>query len=236
MAQQKTARVAHVLDLSETTRLVELEPSESLDFVGGQYIIVNSGIELPDGKVAKRAYSFLSADARQERLVLAVKRVGPASTWMHERSVGDEVPFSGPWGKWLADDARPRPTLVLATDTGITAALGLVRGRAFAPQLESVELVWLVEDEHYFLPDAFVRAGLPSTVAYRQLELPPVGHAARIPAAVAHAQTLLAERGGPFESVFLAGDGAAIYPIRDALGVEGARLESFFNNPAKKSA
>ncbi|HEX4456456.1 MAG TPA: oxidoreductase, partial [Polyangia bacterium] len=53
-----------MLDLSETTRLVELEPAESLDFVGGQYIIVNSGITLPDGKVAKRAYSFVSADTR----------------------------------------------------------------------------------------------------------------------------------------------------------------------------
>ena len=235
MAQQKTARIAHVLDLSETTRLVELEPEESLDFVGGQYIIVNSGIELPDGKLAKRAYSFVSADARQERLVLAVKRVGPASKWMHERSVGDEVPFSGPWGKWLADDARPRRTLVLATDTGITAALGLIRGRAFAPQLTTVELMWLVESERYFLPDAFVQAALPQGVSYRQELVPAVGHADRVSAAVNWARALVAEA-GVFESVFLVGDGAAIYPVRDALGASEAKLESFFNNPAKKSA
>src|SRR5207237_425931 len=134
VAAPKSARVAHVHDVSASTRLMELEPSEPLGFVGGQYVIVNSGIQLPDGKLAKRAYSILSADARQERLAVAVRKIGPASTWLHERQVGDEVPFSGPWGKWLADDARPRRTLVLATDTGITAALGLMRGQAFAPQ------------------------------------------------------------------------------------------------------
>ena len=48
MAVQKEARVAHVVDLSATTRVLELEPLESLDFVGGQYLIVNSGITLPE--------------------------------------------------------------------------------------------------------------------------------------------------------------------------------------------
>ena len=235
MAQQKVARVAHVLDLSESVRLLELEPLESLDFVGGQYIIVNSGLELPDGKLAKRAYSFLSADARQERVVIAVKRIGPASNWLHARTIGDEVPFSGPWGKFLADDARPRRTLVLATDTAITAALGLVRSRAFEPQLPSAELVWLVEDAHYFLPDAFVRAALPSSLRYQRQLLPSVGDGARVAAAIAVA-TAVTEQAGGFDSVFLAGDGATIYPVRDALQAGEARLESFFNNPAKKSA
>lgn len=231
-AKGSTARVAHVLDLSETTRLVELEPEASLDFAGGQYIYVDSGIALPDGKTAKGSYSFVSADARQERLVLAVKRIGSVSKWLHERSVGDEVSFSGPWGRFTADDAPPRRTLVLATDTGITAALGLIRGRAFAPQLATVALMWLVESERYFLPDAFVRAALPAGVAYRQERVPAVGHADRPSAAVNWARALVAEAGA-FERVFLVGDGAAIYPVRDALGVGEAKLESFFNTPKK---
>ncbi len=164
MAQQREARVAAVTELSATTRVLELEPAERLDFVGGQYLIFNSGLTLPDGKLAKRAYSILSPDAEQARITIAVRKIGdgPASSWMHARAVGDVVPFSGPWGKWLADDARPRRTLVVATDTGITAALGLVRGAAFAPQRATAELVWLVERDDYFVPESFVRAALPA--------------------------------------------------------------------------
>lgn len=237
MAAQKEARVVHVVDLSPTTRVLELEPLERLDFVGGQYLIVNSGIALPDGKLAKRAYSILSSDTRQERLLLAVKRVGdgPGSAWMHARSVGDVVPFSGPWGKWLADDARPRRTLVLASDTGISAALGLLRGAAFAPQRQMTELVWLVERDDYFLPDDFVQAALPDGVRYRRLPLPPVAHPERLAAA----EALLPGLGDGWQSLFLAGDGALCFPLRERLaqahgGVE-AKIECFFNNPAKKS-
>ena len=232
MAVPKEARVAEIIDLSATTRILALEPTAPLDFVGGQYVIVNSGITLPDGKLAKRAYSFLSADERQERVVMAVRKMGggAASNWMHSRAVGDVVPFSGPWGKWLADDATPRRTLILATDTGITAALGLIRGRAFAPQRARAELVWLVERPDYFLPDAFVAASLPDGVRFRMEPLPPVAHPERI----AHAETLAAAQTG-FDSVFLVGDGAVVCALRDRV-FPAARVETFFNHPAKKSA
>jgi ferredoxin-NADP reductase len=227
---QKTARVTAIEDLSESTRVLEIEPAERLDFVGGQYLIVNSGIALPDGKLAKRAYSIVSPDADQERLTIVAKRIGPGSGWLHARQVGDEVPFSGPWGKFLADDARPRPTLVLATDTGITAALGLVRGTAFAPQLSRTELVWLVSDDGYFVPEAWVRARLPAGLRLRRAPLPPVGHPERVDAALAVVRELA---GG--DSVFLAGDGDVVYPVREHYDGCDVRFECFFNNPAKKS-
>ncbi|MDB4966495.1 MAG: oxidoreductase FAD-binding protein [Myxococcales bacterium] len=230
MAVQKEARVAHLVDLSGTTRILELEPAEPLDFVGGQYLIVNSGIVLPDGKLAKRAYTILSSDARQERVVMAVRRLdGPGSAWMCTRTVGDQLPFSGPWGKFLADDATPRRTLVLATDTGITAALGLIAGRAFEPQRAHATLVWLVEDG-YFLSDAFVGAALCSGVTYRRHPLPRVGHPERL----GEAQRIAGSLGG-FDRVFLAGDGAVVHPLREQL-FPAARVECYFNNPGKKSA
>lgn len=230
MAQQKEARVVSVVPLSATTRMLELEPAAPLDFVGGQYVIVNSGIQLADGKLAKRAYSILSSDARQDRVSVAVKNIdGPGSAWMHARAVGDVLPFSGPWGKWMPDDAQPRRTLVVATDTGITAALGLVSARAFAPQRAAALLVWLAADD-YFLPEAIVRAFLPAGVGWRRAELPPVGHPERLAAA---AQAL--ENVGAFDSVFLVGDGDVVYPLRDRKFAD-ARIECFFNNPQKKSA
>lgn len=231
MAIAREARVARVAALTPTTTLLELEPAAPLDFVGGQYAIVNSGLTLPDGKLAKRAYSFISADERQDRVVMAVRKHGDgaASNWMHTRQVGDVVPFSGPWGKWLADDATLRRTLILATDTGITAALGLVRGRAFAPQRRGATLVWLVESPSYFLPDHFVRAALPEEIAFWRVPLPPVGH----PERVAHAEQV-ARADTRFDSVFLVGDGAVVCALRDRV-FPHARVETFFNHLLKKS-
>lgn len=231
MATSRQARITRILDLSPTTRVLELAPVEALDFVGGQYLIVDTGLLVPDGRRVKRAYSIVSPDASQDHLLLAVRKLdGPGSRWMHARSAGDVLFFSGPWGRWLADDARPRRTLVLATDTGVTAALGLVRGRAFAPQRARAELVWLVEGGDYFLRDDFVAAALPAGVAYRRLPLPPVGH----PERPAHAEWLAGTLRG-FDSVFLAGDGAVLHRLRERCFGPEARIECFFNNPAKQS-
>jgi ferredoxin-NADP reductase len=241
MATQKTARVHESVEVAADARLVTLVPSERLDFVGGQYLIVNSGVTLPDGKLAKRAYSIVSPDAQQERVTLLVKRIGdgPGSSFMHRLRAGDEVPFSGPWGKFLADDARPRrATWVIASDTAITAALGLLAGRAFLPQVARAELVWLVESERYFAPDELVRPRLPHGLRWRRVPLPAVAHPERVAAALGELERMLA--GGAPESAFLAGDGDVVYPLRERLvraGVDDGniRVECFFNNPAKKS-
>jgi ferredoxin-NADP reductase len=243
MAQQKTARVAAVEELEPGVRRLALDV-EPLGFVGGQYLIFDSGVTLADGKRAKRAYSIVSPDAEQARVEVCVKRLGdgPGSSFMHRLSVGDEAPFSGPWGKLLPDDARPRPTLIVATDTGITAALGLARGAKFAPQLDGAELIWLAETS-YFLPEERVRAWLPAPLRFRRIDVPHVAGDARENGRLAAARAALDERirRGPVESAFLAGDGALLWPLADELrraGVaEGAvRLEPFWNNPAKRSA
>lgn len=238
MAQAKTAIVASASPVGSDTRLIELEPEASLDFVGGQYLIVNSGVVLENGKMAKRAYSILSSDARQDRVQIAVKRIGegPGSTYMHRVELGSRVEFSGPWGKFLPDDSRPRATWVLATDTGITAALGLVGGQKFRPQRAQAALVWMRESDRYFLPEAMVRELAHLEVQFE--DLPRVGSFDRIGAAKAALVRRLAH--GRPESVFLVGDGAVLYPMREQLAATGVpleciRIESFFNNPEKKS-
>jgi ferredoxin-NADP reductase len=144
---------------------------------------------------------------------------------------GAEVPFSGPWGKFLPDDARPRSTLVLATDTGITAALGLVRGEQFAPQRGKTRLVWLSPGADDFVSEAYVREVAP--VELRIERLPPIGHVERPTVARTILERLVGEEQP--ESVFLAGDGTLIWPWRALLAPLDARFEAFFNNPEKKS-
>jgi ferredoxin-NADP reductase len=242
MATHRTARLRVGQDLQAGTRLLELELPDGLPlgFVGGQYLLMNTGIPLPDGKVAKRAYSLLSDDAVQDRFQIAVRRIGEgaASNFLGEAPVGTELPFSGPWGKFVADGKTTR-ALVLCTDTGITAALGLLRSAAFAPRLGVTELVWLVSGDSYFLPFSLVQALLPPGLgAFSRDPLPPVGHPERL--GVARTTLAGALATSTPASAYLSGDGAVIYPLRDDLCAAGVaevevRLEPYFNNPQRRA-
>jgi ferredoxin-NADP reductase len=241
VAIARQARVVRARDVGGATRLVELELAEPLGFVGGQYVIVDSGRTLPSGKAAKRAYSILSSDEEQGRIELAVLRIpgGAVSGFVHEIEPGLEIRLSGPWGKLGLAPRENGPILVLATDTGITAALGLVRSRRFAPLLDRSEVVWLREDGGDFLGDELVRERLGAACPLAIDALPPVDH----PERVAHTRALLRRRlgRGPLAQALLAGDGAVNYALLDdlvAAGVPTTRddVESFFNMPKKAAA
>jgi ferredoxin-NADP reductase len=244
MATAKQARVAAATQLSTDTRLLDLELEEPLGFVGGQYIIVDTGLTTAEGKRVKRAYSILSADERQDRVQIAVKRLerGAGSSHMHSLAAGDAVSFSGPWGQYLPDDSQPRRTLIVASDTGITAALGLVRGQRFAPQRALTTVVWLVEQVDYFLPESLVSELLPAGVAFELAPLAPVGAEDRAADAAAHWRWAgeAAEAEPRPESVYLSGDGLVVSALAELFKTRApaatVRVEHFFNNPNKKSA
>jgi ferredoxin-NADP reductase len=241
MAVQRTARVTAVDDSSAAAgvRALVLAMPEPLGFVGGQYLIVDSGLTLPSGKAAKRAYSLLGADSEQQVLELAVKGIaaGPVSGFLHRARVGDEIKFSGPWGRMSPPDGASGATLVLATDTGVTAALGLLQGQRMRPLLAQTTFVWLRTGPDYFLPDDRVRARLPAGLGAAEVDvLPPVHHPERIAWVRARLAALL--RPGRLAQAYLAGDGAVNYALLDdlvAAGVPATRdnVESFFNMPRK---
>jgi ferredoxin-NADP reductase len=238
------ARSAHLYAARASgsgTRVLALETSAPLGFVGGQYIIVDSGRVLPSGKAAKRAYSILSSDADQQRFEIAVKRIpdGPVSGYLHELAAGSAITFSGPWGKMFPPDGAAGATLVVASDTGITAALGLLQAARFRALLPDTVLVWFRVDGDDFLPETLVRSRIPASCGEIALAaLPPIGHPERVP----HARTVLGRllAGRPIAQAFSAGDGTVNYALLDdwvAAGIPATRdsVESFFNMP-KKSA
>jgi len=242
MAQARVARLVKAERLGSEARLLRFALAEGeMGFAGGQYIIVNTGIELVGGKLAKRAYSILSSDDDQREFQIAVRRVGegPGSNFMHRIEVGAELTFSGPWGKFVTNGNSPGPRLIFATDTGITAALGLLQGLGSRARAEDTTAVWFVESEDYFLSSSFVRhslAGLCQNFAV--VAAPEIADTARI----RHALSILTrsvESTLP-STAFLAGDGAVIYPMRERLVAAGMQkenihLEAFFNNPEPKA-
>lgn len=238
------AKIAHVVEterLGPDTLLLDLCATEPLGFVGGQYLILDSRIVLPSGKAVKRAYSFLTGDAEQRNFQLAVKRIpeGLGSAFVHGLAAGTDILFSGPWGKFCPREGASGRTLILATDTGITAALGLLRATRFASLLPQAQLIWLRASAEYFLPDAFVREQIPAACGeVRIAAIPEVGHQDRISQARAILREVLSR--GDLAQAFIAGDGAVNQALLEDLvaagvAVDKEQVESFFNMP-KKSA
>lgn len=238
------AKIAHVVGterLGPDTLLLDLCATEPLGFVGGQYLILDSRIVLPSGKAVKRAYSLLTGDAEQRNFQLAVKRIpeGLGSAFVHGLTAGTDISFSGPWGKFCPREGASGRTLILATDTGITAALGFLRATRFAPLLPQALLIWLRASAEYFLPEEFVREQIPAACGEVRIEaIPGVGHQDRIP----HASAILREvlLRDDLDQAFIAGDGAVNQVLLDDLVAAGVavskdQVESFFNMP-KKSA
>ena len=245
MAIARAAQIESARFLGPRARVLDLAlvGEDCLGFVGGQYVIVDTGVTLPNGKRAKRAYSILSCDREQRRFRIAVRKLepGPGSSALHGLPAGSTVPFSGPWGKYSAWSSFHGPVFVFATDTGITAAMGLVRGLAFTPlrhQPQEVNVVWYVRDDDGFVSADYVREELGAAADRLAVEPAlPVGH----PERAEHARaTAFRHLGRATTTAFLSGDGDVIYPLRDALvstaiGGDQICVEAFFNNPGRKA-
>jgi ferredoxin-NADP reductase len=235
MATPRHARVLATRHPFAQSQVLEAELLDGpLGFVGGQYVIVDSGRLLPNGKAAKRAYSILSPDAQQERITLAALRIpgGLASEFLNGLQVGDTFAFSGPWGKLRPPGGLTR-SLVLATDTGITAALGLVRGAGFAAALPKTDFWWLHESDLAFVEPGWVEAHLPARLGSQWLApVPKDPDPERVTIAVRAARELCAK--GPYDRAYLCGDGRVNRGVTEALmaaGVPaaGVACETFFN-------
>ncbi len=242
MAVAKQAQVVNAQTIGPDTRLLDLVATEPLGFVGGQYIIIDSGLVSANGKAVKRAYSLLSSDADQHRFQLAVQRIpnGPGSDFLHGLEAGMKISFSGPWGKfYMREESAEGNTLVLSTDTGVTAALGLVRSARFAALLPQTDFVWLRTGSDYFLPEAMVSTSIPN--ACRDVHygiIPNIDH----PERVSHVRAVFryALSCGGLTSAFISGDGAIASVLLDDLihaGVSATKdhIESFFNMPKKST-
>jgi ferredoxin-NADP reductase len=231
MAQNpKTLRILKAWAHGEATRVLEIEcMTEPFGHVGGKYVIVNTGVVSGD-KPVKRAYSLAPAGPGRARV--AVKRIGQGSEALHAAPIGTELSFSGPWGKLVPEAGLAPRTLVVATDTGITAALGVVET---AP-VGVVEVLWLRADDEAFLDVDHVAERIASAGSARFVHatIPPAKAAERIASAMRLVEGRVRETGAGL--VLAAGDGAVVHPLTIRLAPLEVRIECFFHNPERKIA
>jgi ferredoxin-NADP reductase len=240
-ANPKRLRVVDARLENACTRILELECVEggAFELVGGKYIIVHTGLTLAE-KAIKRAYSLMPVAGRAGRAMIAVKRLpGPGSRAMHELALDATLGFSGPWGKLLPETGLAERTLLIATDTGITSALGIVEQHAMGSSARALSVVWLRGADETFLDVASVRRRVESAGAlWSDHEIANVAE----PGRAAPAWELVEAHARGFEAshVIATGDGAIVHPLREMLParlplVTDVRIECFFNNPEKKS-
>ncbi len=244
MAAPKRACVTHVEQLTPWTRRIicEMVDPEKLEFTGGQYIIVNSGIPLPSGKMGKRAYSIPSSDCDLKRFELVVRRIpeGVGSGYIHSLAPGNFLEFSGPWGKYLPPkaDSDHSGVLVIATDTGLSAALGLVNGSKFSRFLPQTQLLWFVDSDQYFMPMDLAADRMPKGIQWRTVYAPPIGDGSRIAFCLGQLESLMREKTSDW--IYLSGDGQVLSALEDLFLTQGYRqdqivTEAFFNHSELKT-
>jgi len=81
------------------------------------------GLEKP------RAFSLANPEAERQLLELHVRRVagGEATAWLHdELTVGAELRFSGPWGRFYVRKSDPKPLLFMAGGSGLSSPKSMI--------------------------------------------------------------------------------------------------------------
>lgn len=236
MAVERMAAVIGVQDFPSGARVLSCQ-SPDFGFRGGQFLYLATGCIDDDGKEIKRIYSFLSSDDVSGCFDIAVQQVagGPGSTFVHGLQPGDEIRFTGPWGLYHPDDAGMQRTLIVATDTAITSALGLLNSESMRSSLPSSGLLWLAGREQPFLPVQEVRQRLPATLAaFQYRTIPNIGDSSRTSTVVPLLQNVL-NCFSPAR-LFVAGDGRLVSACRTAaeefgLSTAQIRVEHFFHQP-----
>jgi ferredoxin-NADP reductase len=148
VSSPRHARVADGQLLAPGLRRLRLVLSDGgvLGHRAGQYILLHAPGE--DGSPVKRAYSIASAPAGGVSFELCVRHVpeGPASGFVHRVTPGTEVPFTGPWGKFVVDD-EDRDLVLVATGSAISCTGAIVEDELARARPRRVSLYWGLRHE-----------------------------------------------------------------------------------------
>ncbi len=104
-----------------------LETPPKIDFRAGQFITFK--VPAGEGKTTPRSYSIASPPYLEGEFVLCVKLIpgGKASTWFGTLAPGTKVPFRGPVGKFVLDNAAEADHLLfVGTGTGVAPLRAMI--------------------------------------------------------------------------------------------------------------
>ncbi|MCH2205448.1 MAG: cobalt-precorrin-5B (C(1))-methyltransferase [Lentisphaerales bacterium] len=242
MAKVNTAEITGFDAGQKGTRIVHFKMinQEPLKYIGGQYIILNSGIKLGEDKFSKGSYTLLPGQDGPASFSVAFRKVGICSEFFTDTAkLGDHIEFSGPWGAKKFENFLPEhESLFAVTDTGITAVIALLNGAACKGILQKSHILWYRSSEDDFLSIDQVKSLLPSDFSgdIQQEFIAKVGFSIRNQQCRAILKKLLETQ--KFKHAVLAGDGDVLPDLQQDLYASGIDedipMDWFFNNPKKK--
>lgn len=119
-----TGRVTRIETLTPTIKGIWVEIDQPIEFQAGQYV----NLHLP-GDIGSRAFSIASAPSENREVEFNVRIVpgGEATTYIHEQlQVGDELNFSGPYGRFFVKKSANVPVILMAGGSGLSSPRSMI--------------------------------------------------------------------------------------------------------------
>lgn len=99
--------------------------NDGMDFQAGHYI----NLLIPGLEDQPRAFSIASPPSERHLIELNVALVegGKGTTWLHHQlKVGDEIRFTGPYGRFFVRESAPEPLIFLAGGSGLSSPKSMI--------------------------------------------------------------------------------------------------------------
>lgn len=146
------ATVLAVTDLTPHVRQLVVKPKlNKISFQPGQWV----SLKMPVGPTPplNRAYSMADPSSPYGELTLVFDRVlgGLGSNYLYTLRSGDEVPLSGPYGKFVLPQPLDRELLLIARYTGLVPMRCLLKQMFFSKIQTPVLLIAVAPDENEVL-------------------------------------------------------------------------------------
>jgi ferredoxin-NADP reductase len=146
------ARVERIFDHVSDTRslFLSLTSGKHLRFVPGQFISIT--IPLGD-ETRSRPYSIASDPEDRGPFEICFNRVegGRGVNWLFERSVGDTIDFSGPFGAFTIDRAPEAELGFIAEGTAIAPIRPMLKRALASSRTQMIHLIYAAPDREHFL-------------------------------------------------------------------------------------
>lgn len=118
-----------------------------MEFQAGHYI----NLLIPGMEDKPRAFSIASPPSEKNLIELNVALVegGPGTTWLHNAlKVGDEIRFSGPYGRFFVRESAPEPMLFLAGGSGLSSPKSMILDLFEKGETRPVTFIYGARNQH----------------------------------------------------------------------------------------
>ncbi len=127
------AKLTKIVDITPSVRELYLKPMgpNTFEFKAGQFVMLHIPDPANPGKLAQRAYSVASSDLvkSEYRLVIKYYDLGLASGWVKTLKGGEEITFTGPFGKFLFREPPAEQVIHVATSTGLAPLYSMLTSK-----------------------------------------------------------------------------------------------------------